>query len=67
MQLTYLYITGLLAAFALAWPAHLRRAVDCAFSTAPADQFKTCESMAADWAISIDKFKQLNSTVSCPT
>jgi hypothetical protein len=32
MQLTHFFAAGFLVASASAWPAHLRRAVDCEFS-----------------------------------
>ncbi|KAK1779165.1 hypothetical protein QBC45DRAFT_432873 [Copromyces sp. CBS 386.78] len=66
MQLTRLQVlaAGLMPAMVSA-RALSRRAVDCAFATAP-DRGATCESFAASWGQSVDELKKLNPGITCP-
>ncbi|RJE19225.1 LysM domain protein [Aspergillus sclerotialis] len=43
---------------------HVRRSVECSFSTA-ANSGDTCESFASDWGISVDTLKSLNPDLDC--
>lgn len=54
-----------MSSVALARPAHVRRGVDCAFSTS-ADSGATCESFSDSWGISVDDLKSLNPSINCP-
>ncbi|KAL2160292.1 hypothetical protein VTH06DRAFT_1465 [Thermothelomyces fergusii] len=70
MHLTrlHLLVTGLLSGSGLAQISareHSRRAVNCYFHT-PAWSGDTCESMASDWALTLDLFIKLNPGVTCP-
>ena len=64
MHFIYLYAAGLVAGSA-ALPAHVRRGVDCAFSTS-ADSGATCESLSSNWGLSVDDFRSLNPGLDCP-
>lgn len=65
MQLKHLLTTGLAPGLVSAAALHLRREVNCDFSTT-ADAGATCESFADTWGLSVDDLKKLNPAIACP-
>ncbi|BCS24217.1 uncharacterized protein APUU_40661S [Aspergillus puulaauensis] len=58
-------LTGLAPGLVSAAALHLRREVNCDFSTT-ADAGATCESFADTWGLSVDDLKKLNPAIACP-
>jgi hypothetical protein len=65
MQLINLVAAALIPRAIVAWPAHVRRGVDCLFSTTPTSD-ASCESFSSSWGLTADDFKNLNPGTSCP-
>lgn len=65
MRFICILAVGLVPGAVYAWPAHVRRGVDCQFSMAP-DSGATCESFASSWGISVLDLKSLNPGIDCP-
>ncbi|KAK1488016.1 LysM domain-containing protein [Colletotrichum tamarilloi] len=66
MQIThFIAAAGVLPGLVSAGSVLSRRAVDCAFSTAPSKS-DTCTTFASSWGLSVDDLQKLNPGITCP-